>query len=284
MLIAQITDVHIGFDQGNPEGYNTARLEAVLRRLIDPPVRPDMLLMSGDLTEFGDRESYDRLAGAVRDCPFPVWPIPGNHDLRGPLLAAFPQVPRRDDGFVQYAIEADGLRLIMLDTLEEGRHGGAFCETRAAWLRDELAAHPHTPAVLVMHHPPFESGLAWLDANPREPWIARFLEAISGFSQVRAILSGHLHRNIHTVWNGVALTVCGSTAPLVALDLRAVDPAHPDGRALITDEDPVFGLHRWDGQRLVSHFEAVSDYRVFARFDDSTRDTVRHIARERGGA
>lgn len=280
MLIAQITDIHVGFDRENPDEYNMQRLQAVLRRLIDAPNSPDMLLMTGDLTEFGDAESYGKLAEAVRECPFPVHAMAGNHDARGPLLDAFPETPV-NNGFIQHTVECSGVRLILLDTLEEGRHGGAFCEARAAWLDQELRAHPDVPTVIAMHHPPFESGISWLDSDESEAWIVRFAETIRGHDQVCSILSGHLHRNISTLWNGVSLTVCASTAPLVALDLRPVDSDHPDGRALITDELPVYALHRWDGKRLISHFEGVGGHAVFARFNENTQAVVKAMEAER---
>jgi hypothetical protein len=34
LLIAQITDIHIGFDRGNPDELNMQRLKAVLHRLV----------------------------------------------------------------------------------------------------------------------------------------------------------------------------------------------------------------------------------------------------------
>jgi len=283
LLIAQITDIHVGFDRDNPDEYNMERLQSVIDRLIDAPNSPDMLLMTGDLTEFGDVESYRRLAEAVSVCPFPVLPMVGNHDAREPFLEVFPDTPV-NDGFIQYALDWNGVRLILLDTLEEGRHGGSFCEARAEWLKSELAAHPASPTVIVMHHPPFESGICWLDSDADEPWIARFAAAIEGHGQVCSILSGHLHRNIHTLWNGASLTVCASTAPLVGLDLRPIDSDHPDGRAMITDELPVYAIHRWDGQRLISHFEGVSGHPVFARFDENLQSVVKAIESERPGS
>lgn len=282
MRIAQVTDIHIGFDRGNPDEYNMQRLKAVLQRLIESPNRPDLLLLSGDLTEFGDSESYARLAEAVSLCPFPVWPMTGNHDERGPLLAAFPQTPS-EGGFVHYVLPFPGLRLLVLDTLEPGRHGGAFCEARAEWLKSQLAADTETPTVIAMHHPPFESGLNWLDSSGREPWIARFADVIYGQSHVRAIIAGHLHRTIHTLWNGVSLTVCMSVAPAVALDLTPIDPDVPDNRALITDELAGYALHNWDGERLISHFEAVGALRALARYDEALQGVVRLIQDERAG-
>ena len=111
--------------------------------------------------------------------------------------------------------------------------------------------------------------------------MARFADSIAGHGQIRGIIGGHLHRNIHTLWNGLSLSVCASTAPLVALDLRPIDSAVPDHRAMITDEYPGYALHRWGGERLISHFEAVDEHRVFARFDASQQEIVKLIDDER---
>lgn len=280
MLIAQITDTHIGFDPGNPDESNLHRLNALLRRLAEGPNRPDALLLTGDLTEFGDAESYARLAAAVAGMPFPVWPMAGNHDDRAPLLAAFPQAPA-EGGFVQYPLEWDHFRVLLLDTLEPGRHGGGFCAARAGWLAGQLAARPGVPTLIAMHHPPFESGIAWLDGDEHEEWIARFAATVAGHDQVKAIVSGHLHRAISTLWNGVPATVCASSAAAAALDLRPVDPESPDGRAMIVDELPGYALHRWDGRRIVSHCEAVGALTPLARYDERFQPVIRQIESER---
>src|SRR3546814_6895191 len=74
MLIAQITDIHIGFDPDNPAEYNRKRLDEVLDVLIEGPNRPDLLLATGDITDRGDDDSYRRLVTAFSRCPIPVWP------------------------------------------------------------------------------------------------------------------------------------------------------------------------------------------------------------------
>ncbi len=280
MLIGQITDLHIGFDLGNPNEANLTRLESVLARLNDGPDRPDLLLLTGDLTEHGNAESYARLVEALPACPVPAWPIPGNHDQRAAMLAAFPQV-RLEGGFIQYAIEQDGLRILMLDTLEPGRHGGAFCSARADWLRSELAAHPETPTLIVMHHPPFPAGIAWMDPDPEEPWVRRFAEAIGGHDQILEITCGHVHRAVVSCWQGHTTMICPSTAPAVVLNLSGIDPEHPDGRVLIADELPGFALHHWDGRRLASHLAYADSARALAIYDQSLQPMIRGILAER---
>ena len=280
MLIAQVTDVHIGFHRNAAEDLNLARLHAVLSALVDRPDRPDLLLLTGDLTEHGDDASFAALAQALSALPFPVWPIAGNHDRRAGLAHVFPQVPQ-DGGFLHYAIEADDLRILMLDSTEDGRHGGAFGAARRDWLRGELTAHRQRPTIIVLHHPPFVSGIDWMDPAPDEPWIARLDEAVAGQEQVRAILCGHLHRPAASLFAGIPVIACPSSAAALALQTGAIDPEVPDGRAMIVDEAPGFALHRWDGQRLVTHFGQARGPTVLARYDAGLQPVVTMMRDER---
>jgi 3',5'-cyclic AMP phosphodiesterase CpdA len=282
MLIAQLTDIHIGFDpEEEPEELNLRRFRATLARLLGGPNRPDLLVISGDITDNGDLESFADAAALLEGCPFPVWPMVGNHDSREGLFHAFPGVGG-EGGFVHYAIEQEGLRLLMLDTLEPGRHGGAFCEARARWLAAELAAHPDTPTLIFMHHPPVVSGIDWMDPAPEEDWIARFGAVVEGQEQIVGIHCGHLHRPITTTFRGIPLSVTGSVAPLVAMDLRPVDLAHPDGRDLITTEPPSYALHCWNGETLVSHYEDVSGWHALAHYTDKLQPMIHDMFGERG--
>ncbi len=281
MLIAQMTDIHIGFaPEERPEELNRTRFRATLGRLLDGPNRPDMLVLSGDLTDRGDLESFEKIAALVADCPFPVWPMVGNHDSREGLLHAFPQV-RSDDGFVHYVREAEGLRAILLDTLEPGRHGGAFCAARAAWLTARLDEAPDTPTLIFMHHPPVVSGIEWMDPAPDEDWVRRFGDVVEGRRQIRAIHCGHLHRPLATTFRGILLHVTSSVAPLVAMDLRPIDGDRPDARDLITTEPPTYALHRWDGTNLVTHYERVSDWRVLAQYNEKLQPMIQDMFAER---
>lgn len=283
MLIAQMTDIHIGFEPDiRPEEFNRQRFRAVLGRVIEGPNKPDMLILTGDITDRGDADSFARTAELLADCPFPVWPMVGNHDSRAGLLDAFPQVQSGEGGFVQYVIEQAGLRIICLDTLEDGRHGGAFCEARAGWLAARLAEAPDAPTLIFMHHPPVVAGIDWMDPAPEEGWIVRLRDVLEGQGQVLAIHCGHLHRQIVTSFAGIPLSVTPSVAPLVAMDLNPIDAGTPDGRALITTEPPAYALHRWDGTRLVSHYERVCDWRVLASYTKKLQPMICEMFAERG--
>lgn len=282
MLIGQLSDIHIGFDRKADPEDNLVRLRAALARIAAAPQRPDLLLLTGDLTEFGDATSYATLTATLAPLGIPCWPIPGNHDLREPLVAAFPQVALAD-GFLHYAIALDGLRILMLDTFEPGRHGGAFCPARAQWLSAQLAAHPDTPTLIAMHHPPFATGIAWMDPDPDEPWLARFAAAIAGHPQIVAITCGHVHRSAATHYRGHTAIICPSTAAAVAIDFAPIDPAHPDNRVLITDEPSGFALHQWNGTQLTSHILTTSEANPLARYNAGTQAMIAGMFAERPG-
>ena len=282
MLIAQVTDVHLGFEPNNPSEFNRKRLDQVINQLSSMTPRPDMLLATGDLVDRGDSYSYDRLKEAFSNCPFPVWPCPGNHDQRDNFMDCFPYVSTVG-GYIQYEVETAELRLLVLDTLEDGRHGGAFCEVRADWLKAQLAEKIDRPTVIVMHHPPVEVGIDWMNTHPEEPWVTRFADAIDGASQIVGIICGHVHRPISVGWKGLTISVCPSTAPQVALDLRPMDAEVPDDRPMIIADPPAFALHRWNGRELVTHFDNADEHVMLAKFDGKMQNLVRSLLGERPG-
>ncbi len=280
MLIAQVTDIHLGFDPDNPVEFNRKRLDQVLRHLNDGPNRPDLLIATGDLTEHGDAASYRRLANAFSICTFPVHMCLGNHDVRRNFSAQFPDVPVAE-GFVQYVLEVCGVRIVMLDTLEEGRHGGAFCETRAEWLRVTLAQDRSIPTVIVMHHPPVEVGIAWMNTHPEEQWVRNFAQAIGDAPNIKGIICGHVHRSISVPWQGTSVAICSSTAPQVTLDLSPIDPEKPDNRPMIIADQPAYALHFWNGRELVSHFDSAGDHVMLAKYDGYLQPLIKQLIEER---
>lgn len=281
VLIAQMTDLHIGFEPDADENeLNYKRCVATLSKVLNQPTLPDLLLLTGDLTENGDSESNKRVKALFGQCPFPVFPLVGNHDDRDELRRAFPDCPD-EDGFIQYAIEVHGLRILCLDTLEPGRHGGAFCEARARWLANQLTQNPDTPTVVFMHHPPVSAGIGWMDPRPDAAWIARFGGAIEGHSQIAGIHCGHLHRSVHTSFRGFPLSIARSVAPSVALDLRPISPKQPDDRALVTAEPPSYALHRWSNAALVTHYQAVGDWETLASYGPQLQPMMFEMFAER---
>ena len=250
MIIAQISDTHI-----KPEGRlayrrvdTAAHLARAVRHLLAMTPRPDVVLGTGDLVDAGRPDEYQRLRELLAPLTMPVYLIPGNHDDRGALRDAFRDhayLPR--DGFVQYVVDSYPVRLVALDTVVPGKRSGLLCEERLAWLDGRLREAPTRPTLVLMHHPPFRTGIAHMDALGLENADA-FGEVIRRHAQVEAITSGHLHRPIQVRWNGTIAMTAPSTAHQVALDLR------PDGPSAFALEPPACLLHVWrPGTGLLAH-------------------------------
>ena len=285
MLIAQITDTHVGFEpKAGEDEFNVARLRSVLAHLCSQPMQPDMLILTGDLTDGGQPECYARIKRLVAQCPFPVHVIPGNHDNRVEMLKAFSDCPTHD-GFIQFVIESgeasDPLRVLCLDTFEPGRHGGAFCTSRAAWLAEQLSNHPDTPTIIFMHHPPLAAGIDWMDPCKNEPWLKRFCETVRGHKQIISIQAGHLHRPVQAMVEGIPICVSPAVAPAVTLDLRPVDTHAADYRAIVAAEPPSYSLHLWRGGNLVSHFQPVGNWQTLARYEEHLEPMMQNMFSER---
>ena len=283
LLVCQISDLHIGMDGDDPAGRGIVRAGMVIDQVAALDPAPDIVVLSGDLSDRGDAASYRRLSDRLASLRMPVLPMVGNHDHRATLLEHFPQTPVAA-GFVQYAHRLGDRRLVLLDTLDEGRGGGAFCARRADWLDACLREAPDTPTVVALHHPPFAVGIDWMDPSADAPWIARLRAVVRHHPQIVGFMAGHLHRPIAVAWEGRPCIVASSVAPQLAFDLRPTPIDAPDGRPLVVIEPPAFVLHRWSDDALVSHFVRVEAAQPIVRLDDAMVPVLVEYLRDNRGS
>ena len=217
--------------------------------------RPDAVVITGDLVDYGGMAvEYERLLALLAPLTMPIYVVPGNHDEREAMREAFGSrgyFPAR--GFLCYAAELGPVRLLALDTIIPGAPGGTLCEERLGWLAARLEEEPERPTVVIMHHPPFATGIRMMDGMGLEGG-DRLEQVIAGHSNVERILCGHVHRPITRRFGGTIASTCPSTAHQVELDLR-----ERGGLAVIA-EPPACALHTWNGDGLVSHLSYIGDY------------------------
>jgi 3',5'-cyclic AMP phosphodiesterase CpdA len=118
-----------------------------------------------------------------------------------------------------------------------GARKGHFCAERQAWLDASLAADPGKPALLFIHHPPFDVGEHYVGGyrNPEEAQALH--DIVARWPQVVGMLCGHVHWPVAREWAGTEARVM----PSVAVDVRnGVDENATRGR-------PVYMLHRVSG-------------------------------------
>ena len=262
MLICQISDLHI--KTPGKLSYGVVDTSSMLKRCVEHihalKQRPDLILATGDLTDFGKPAEYAYLRDLLSPLGIPLYMIPGNHDHRENMIAAFPdhaylaQTFTTAQPFIQYAIEDLPLRILALDTVIPEQSGGELCENRLAWLEEKLQQAPVRPTLIIMHHPPFKTLIGHMDkiglAN------ADALKAIvKRHPQIERILCGHLHRPIQVRWAGTLASTSPSPAHQVVLDLS------PDAPSQFVMEPPAYQLHQWNEDTgLVSHTAYIGQF------------------------
>jgi Icc protein len=200
MRLLQLSDPHLLAD---PRGcYRDRQPLALLERaLLQVGRQPhDLLLISGDLCQDETWQGYVRLRrllerrGQLGLPPVPVALLPGNHDHPALLRAAL----GRQAQIAPAVVERQGSRLVLLDSHRAGCVGGWIGKPQLAWLAAQLAAAPHAPTLVAVHHPPVPIGDAGMDAIGLHdgPSLLAVLRELPG---VRAVLFGHVHQH----WQGL---------------------------------------------------------------------------------
>lgn len=252
MLLCQISDLHI--KAGGKRSYGVVDTAGMLRECVAHiralAQRPDAIVATGDLVDFGRADEYATLREILAPLAgIPLYLLPGNHDDRDVLRECFPE-HRYFAGtgkFCQYVIDDHAVRLVALDTVIPLQSGGELCAERLAWLDAKLAERPSAPTAVLMHHPPFTTRIGHMDkiglANA-----AGLRAVIAKHPQVERVLCGHLHRPIQVRFAGTIASTCPSPAHQVALDLAEDAPSH------FMMEPPGYQLHAWRADTgLVSH-------------------------------
>jgi 3',5'-cyclic AMP phosphodiesterase CpdA len=258
MLICQLSDLHVR--RPGELAYRRVDTGSYVRRCVSEIARrfpaPDAVVITGDLADRGSEEEYAHARALLEPLQVPIYVIPGNHDARAELRQAFPECAQvcGPEDFLQYTASVDSIRLIALDTLLPGEGGGRLCAARLAWLEEALERASPRPVVILMHHPPFATGIEYMDAvgletaYPLEPIIRRH-------PNVERILCGHVHRTIVRRYGGTLAVTCPSPAHQVTLDFAAGAPAS------FVMEPPGYLLHRWSADEGFTTYAAVlGDY------------------------
>jgi 3',5'-cyclic AMP phosphodiesterase CpdA len=249
-LIAQISDFHIRLPGQLIEGRvdTFAYLSVCIDRINALPQPPHLVVASGDLADTGTAEEYRRIKSELDRLAMPYCVMPGNHDLRAPMREVFggtAALPVPENGHLQYAIDLEELRVLCLDTLDEGKEGGWLCIDRLDWLHDQLAASAK-PALVFLHHPPFDCGIPGMDTiklgNPDA-----LAEVLAEHDHVIGLSSGHVHRSVFTQWAGLPACICPSPP------LEIQQSPNEDAPLSWTLEAGGFLLHRVNNGGLTTH-------------------------------
>jgi 3',5'-cyclic-AMP phosphodiesterase len=225
MKLIHLTDTHLVAPGERLYGLDPqARLDACIDDINRQHADAELVVITGDLTHFGDPAAFACLRTSLARLRPPVRLLPGNHDTRDVFRATFPQAPfdTRCEA-LQSVLDNEQGRFLFLDTTQAGTHAGWFDEARQDWLVDRLREVDGRPVFLFMHHPPFPVGLPAMDAIGLVQADALSSRLTPWLPQIRHIFFGHVHRPISGSWRGVPFSTLRATNHQVALDFHSAD-------------------------------------------------------------
>lgn len=259
-FLVQLTDTHVR--EPGRLAYGRIDTAPYLRRAVASVralrQRPDAVVVTGDLTDFGRSAEYAHLCALLEPLAgLPVYLLPGNHDDRDALRCAFPghRYLGAPGGFIHYSVPVGGLQLIALDTSTPGKPHGELCPARLEWLAEELDRCTARPVVVAMHHPPFRTLIGHMDRIGLLEGAPALEALIRRHPNVERLICGHLHRAIEVRFGGSIACTAPGPAHQVALDLR------PDAPSRWMLEPAGFRVHALPpGGPMVSHLAASGNF------------------------
>lgn len=188
MRLVQLSDLHFGTEQAEV----VEALVAALHHL-----QPDLLLLSGDITQRARREQFRACQRFLARLPaVPLLAVPGNHDL--PLLnlwrRLFSPYGHYLDSFGQPlapSFEAEGLLVIGVNTTRPRRHvDGCLLPAVVERVAAQLARSRAEVKIVMGHHP-----VAALLAKDVVNIAAGAEQAVRSWSAagMQLYLGGHIH-------------------------------------------------------------------------------------------
>jgi len=245
MLIAQVSDIH-----ASPENDHLLRFDRILIWLAH--LQPDLLVLTGDLTDGHWLQGYQQIADRLNQQHYPSLILPGNSDDRKLMRLVWDENRWTQDaqGEALHVIyKSDGLHLIGLDSTINLKDYGSVTK-HLEWLESQFSDAGGSPSMLFLHHHVFASGIPTLDET-----MCRGLTEMENLirrapTRLLAISTGHVHRPIAGMFSGIPAYVCGSVCPPnpVWFGNENVPPAN---------DPPALMIHRFVGNSLTSHHVCV---------------------------
>ena len=225
MLIAQLSDLHVGGARHLPDALRTA-IEEV------NDARPDLVVVAGDLTDEGYPDQQEAAAEALAElqCERVVL-VPGNHDAKHVGYIWFEETFGARETRLRERLADLDVALVAVDTskpdLDEGEVGREHYE----WIAEGFAGDPELRVFVCHHH------LVPIPATGREANQVRDagdVLALLARADVDLVLGGHRH--VPWVWPlaGMLLVHSGTASTLRARGFR-----HPAYNLVEVDRERV---------------------------------------------
>jgi 3',5'-cyclic-AMP phosphodiesterase len=208
LLVAQITDTHL-LAKVEPEVFGVQTynsFQSVIERLKALQPQPDILLLTGDLSQDESSESYDRIVEELAPLNIPSYWLPGNHDN----LPIMEQVLQQPPINATKSFQSGGWNFLLLSSLVPGCVHGKISKQSLTWLESQLQQFTNLPTLVALHHPPCLIDSDWMDnINLRNH--EEFLAVVDRYPQIKLVVFGHIHQEFATQRQGISYLGSPST-------------------------------------------------------------------------
>jgi 3',5'-cyclic AMP phosphodiesterase CpdA len=251
--IAHISDLHFGTE-------DPVLVEGIIGDLLG--VAPDLVAVSGDLTQRARSRQFAAARAFLERIPFPKIVVPGNHDI--PLFDVFrrfllplERYRRHITSDLAPLFEDSGIVVLGVNTARSLTwKNGRISREQMDGIRQSLCSRPDTLFKILLAHHPFIPP----PDDPSPALVGRGLEALKVAEDCGAdlVLAGHLHvgytgdvrahhlsirRSILVAQAGTAISRRRRTEAN-SYNLVRIDPAAAGGCRV------VFHVRAWDGARF----------------------------------
>lgn len=207
VLLVQLSDSHLFAEaDGKLLGMDTcASLQRVIEQVQQEQPGIDLILATGDLSQDGSLESYERFRRLTEAFATPVRWLAGNHDEVPPMQAAC-----ADSTLLEPVIDVGAWRVVMLDSSIPGAVPGFLADSQLELLERALSEAPERHHLICLHHHPVSIGCKWMEPiGLRNP--DTLFAILERHSQARAVLWGHIHQEFDQQRGNLRLLASPST-------------------------------------------------------------------------
>lgn len=214
--IVQISDTHLFGDKNRKingsNSYNN--LKSVINHIVLTEKNPDLIMVTGDLSQDCTFESYQHIANLLNRSGVKYHFFPGNHDDVDVINKVFDLNWKKDS--VDYFFEAKNWFIYVIDTSVYPEVSGELSNEQITNLEETLQKNKNKPTIIFMHHHPVKINSVWIDEMSLKD-SERFNNLVKENPQIKAVLFGHIHqvfeKDINGVFYGSAPACCYQVVP-----------------------------------------------------------------------
>jgi Icc protein len=215
LSLLQLTDLHI---LSTPEdkllGIKTEQyFHAILAHAFKHRTHYDVMLLSGDLAQSPNIESYQRILKKVETTHLPTLCLPGNHDN----YVLMQQIFNTSQVSCCKQTIFGKWQIITLNSQVIGSEKGRLEQTELDFLETCLNERSDLLTLIAVHHNCLPTNSAWLDTMTIEN-SDEFLELVARYPNVKVITNGHIHQEMDKKFGDISVFGTPSTCFQFALN------------------------------------------------------------------